>query len=177
LDNILGAMESGDTVIVMFAGHGMTIDNKFYLLPFETNATRVPTTIKSSALSADQFQQQIQPLTHKGRVLVLFDACHSGAANADIIRGMAGGNFAVLTSSSATQTSREDDAWQNGAFTKLFLDALSGSDSSIDTDNNGVITMSELETYLTRKLPQLTKGAQELGVLHTFGGDLFSTGL
>jgi hypothetical protein len=50
----------------------------------------------------------------------------------------------VLTSSTADKLSREDEKWQHGAFTKVLLDALSGSAHAIDTDHNGVITMAEL---------------------------------
>ena len=56
----------------------------------------------------------------------------------------------VLTSSTADKVSREDEKWQHGAFTKVLLDALSADD--IDTDRNGVISMTELTDYIGRHL-------------------------
>lgn len=80
----------------------------------------------------------------------------------------------VLTSSSADKPSREDAKWQNGAFTKVLLEALGGA---ADTNKNGVISMSELTDYLTAKLPPLTEGDQHPGIDQRFGGELFVAGL
>jgi hypothetical protein len=74
---------------------------------------------------------------------------------------MSTGNATVLTSSRGTQLSREDDAWQNGAFAKVFVEAL--SDPRADTNRDGLISMTELLDYLSRSLSRLTNGAQELG--------------
>jgi WD40 repeat protein len=175
-DAVSKAMAKEDTAIVMFSGHGTTIDGKFYLLPFDTNISRGNLSIKGSAISAEKFKEWIQPLTRLGRVLVLLDACRSGAATAKTAHdAMMGGEFAMLTSSTGTQLSREDKDWQNGAFTKAFVEAL--SDPSVDANNNNVISMSELTDYLERRLPELTNQAQQLGRVHTLGGNLFSTGL
>ena len=73
-------------------------------------------------------------LAKYGRVLVLLDVCHSGAvtadgstltSNADLLRStMAASNVTVLTSSTRNEFSRADDKWNNGAFTRVLLDAL-----------------------------------------------------
>jgi WD40 repeat protein len=172
-----------DTAIIMFAGHGMTIDGEFYLLPHDVDATELAT-IKATAIPARGFQKEVERVARHGRVLILLDACQSGAfafdnltaSNADTLRGiMASGNATVLTSSRGTQTSREDEAWQNGAFTKVLLEALSDPDA--DSDRNGVISMNELAKYLFKNLPRLTDGAQQLALVSSFEGDLFVTGL
>jgi hypothetical protein len=66
---------------------------------------------------------------------------------------MSTGNATVLTSSRGTQLSREDDAWQNGAFAKVFVEAL--SDPRADTNRDGLISMTELLDYLSRSLSRL----------------------
>jgi uncharacterized caspase-like protein len=168
----------------MFAGHGMMIDGGFYLLPYDVDASESPTSIKATAIPATEFQKEVEQVARRGRVLILLDACHSGAftfddstmPNADVLRGiMSLGNATVLTSSRGTQPSRESEAWQNGAFTKVFLDAL--SDSNADADHNGIISMNELTNYLEKNLPKLTDGTQQLGITLSFQGDLFVTGL
>ena len=119
--------------------------------------------LKASAIPASEFQREILNLSRHGRVLVLLDACRSA------------GNVTVLTSSRADKLSREDEAWQHGAFTKVLLDAL--SDDDVDTDQNGVISMSDLTAYMEKRLDLLTGGDQQLGVEQRFQGEIFVVGL
>jgi WD40 repeat protein len=178
LETMQRAMAVDDTAIVMFAGHGMMVGNRLYLVPNGIDATNLLPSIKSLAVAADRLQEEVEKLADHGRVLVLLDACHSGAFNADeLFKIMAKGNVAVITSSKGAQPSVEDVAWQHGAFTKVLLEALSGSNSNIDTDHNGVISLEELVKYLDRNLFRLTKGAQQLGMASSFLGNLFVTGL
>jgi WD40 repeat protein len=122
-----------DLAVILFSGHGAIIDKRFYLLPYDVNA-RTPTEIKASAISADEFHDEVAELATYGRVLVLLDACHSGAvagtgltltSDAEVLRrGVAASNVTVLTSSTSNEISREDDKWNHGAFIKVLLDAL-----------------------------------------------------
>jgi hypothetical protein len=77
---------------------------------------------------------------------------------ADILKSvLTAGNVTVLTSSTANAVSIEDERWQHGTFTKVLLDALSGS-GDVDTDHNGAISMEELSAYIAEHLSQLTGG-------------------
>jgi hypothetical protein len=173
---------AGDVAVIMFSGQGAMIDGQFYLVPYGADDS-TPARLKHSALPAAEFQSEILKLATHGRVLVLMDACRSagliGTAvpGADVLRStLAAGNVTVLTSSTADKVSREDDKWQHGAFTKVFLDALrSGSD--IDQDRRGVISMAELTAYMAKHLDELTGGDQQLGLEQRFEGDLFVSGL
>lgn len=172
-----------DLAVVMFAGHGVMIDSKFYLLPHGVDASTAAR-LKASAISADEVRGEIDKLAENGRVLVLLDACHSGAATGEgttletdadqLRRVVARGNVTVLTSSSGSEPSREDPAWQNGAFTKVLLEGL-GKDA--DTDHNGLISITELTNYLTAHLPDLTRGRQHPGIEMRFQADVFVAGL
>ena len=92
------------------------MDHKLYLLPNEVDA-RDDAGIKASALSADDLRGELLELARFGRVLVLLDACHSGATtmtgtaitvDADALRvGLAAVNVTVLTSSKGSETSEE----------------------------------------------------------------------
>ena len=101
-----------DVALVQFSGHGAMIDDKFYLLPHEVDATDA-VSIRDTALEATSFKDEVARLAGYGRVIVLLDACRSGAATAsgeglqadasrlrDVMRGE---NTAVLTSSTAEQ--------------------------------------------------------------------------
>ncbi|WP_146101532.1 hypothetical protein [Rhodopila globiformis] len=83
--------------------------------------------IQADGLSAEELRGELLQLARYGRVLVLLDACHSGAMtmndagitlDADALRiGLAAANVTVLTSSSGSETSQKRDAWQHGPFT------------------------------------------------------------
>jgi hypothetical protein len=174
-----------DLAVVMFSGHGAMFDNQFYLVPYGAD-TGTMEHLKSDSIPAAEFRSEIEKLAQHGRVLVLLDACRSagllggGATTlpaADALRSvMNAGNVTVLTSSTADNVSREDEKWEHGAFTKALLDALSASDE-IDTNHDGVISMSELTSYMKRRLTKLTDGDQQLGLDQRFEGDLFVAGL
>jgi WD40 repeat protein len=171
-----------DLAVVLFSGHGATIDDRFYLIPYGVDA-RTPAGLKASGLSANDFHDELVELAKYGRVLVLLDACHSGAAtgdgsrlaaNADLLRlTTSASNVTVLTSSTSKETSGEDEKWNHGAFTKVLLDAL-GKDA--DENHDGLISMSELTHYLATHVPTLTASAQHPGVEVRFEGELFIAG-
>ncbi len=136
-----------DLAVVYFSGHGAMVDDKLYLLPADVDASR-PARIKATALSIDDLRDELLELAKHGRVLVLLDACHSGATSMDGVKlamdstrlrsGLAAGNVTVLTSSSGDEVSYEDKRWQHGAFTKVLLDAF--GDAEADVNKNGLIS-------------------------------------
>jgi WD40 repeat protein len=183
MDRNMGSGAGQDLAIVMFSGHGTMIDGQFYLVPHGADNS-TPARLKVSAIAATEFQGEITKLAQHGRVLVLLDACRSAGLiggplpAAEVLKSvLAASNVTVLTSSKADKLSREDEKWQHGAFTKVLLDALSGSAYDIDTDHNGVISMAELTAYVEKHLSHLTGGEQQLGLDQRFQGDIFVAGL
>ena len=71
-----------DLAVILFSGHGAIIDDRFYLFPMASTQERQ---LKSRhrRLSANDFHDEVVELAKYGRVLVLLDACHSGAATGD----------------------------------------------------------------------------------------------
>jgi hypothetical protein len=159
-----------DLAVILFSGHGAIIDERFYLLPYDVNA-RTQAEIKASAISADEFHDEVAELATYGRVLVLLDACHSGAvtgtgstltSDAEVLRRrVSASNVTVLTSSTSNEIFREDDKWNHGAFTKVLLDAL-GKDG--DVNHDGFIWMTQLTHYVVTHVTDLTGGQQHPGV-------------
>ncbi len=156
-------MERGggnDLAVVHFSGHGALVDGKLYLLPYDVDA-RDDVGIEDKGLSIDQFRSELLELAKHGRVLVLLDACHSGAFGMDsteLGKELAAANVTVLTSSSSREVSRESDTWQHGAFTEALLDAF--SDPEADVDRNGLISTNGLAHYVYTHVSSLTRGAQ-----------------
>jgi hypothetical protein len=79
----------------------------------------------------------------------------------------------LLTSSSGTELSAEDQKWGHGAFTQVLLDAFTGADS----DHNGLVSTTELTHYLSAQVPTLTAGAQTPGMEVRYEASLFAAGL
>ena len=112
LDTIEKAMQKDDVAVIDFSGHGALIDGKLYLLPYEVDA-RDAAGIKGSAIAVADLAEELRALGERGRVLVLLDACHSGATtmdgaamtvNAGLLRAaLATTNVTVLTSSSGSE--------------------------------------------------------------------------
>jgi WD40 repeat protein len=177
MDVMQGEMHTDDVAVVMYSGHGTLQGSEFHFLASDVNVL-TKAGVKAGEISASDFHEMIVDLASKGRVLVLLDACHAGkiaeneslAPNAEALRNqLTSVNTAILTSSTGSQVSFENPDWKHGAFTKVFLEALSGADK----DHNGIITIDELIDYLAAHLGPLTKDAQQLGVSNHATGDIF----
>ena len=168
-----------DLAVVHFSGHGAMVDGELYLLPRDAQAGDA-VALKDSALPIAALRAELVRVAERGRVLAMLDACCSGGASLDgrareassalLGTALAAANVSVLTSSSASQASREDPAWQNGAFTEAFLEALGAADANHD----GLIGATELAAYLDRRVRALTGGAQTPAMELRFDGTLFA---
>ncbi len=196
-DGILRALKSmragmegrnnDDLAVVHFSGHGAMIGekhDKLYLLPHDVDARDV-VGIQSKGLWIEEFRGELMELAKRGRVLVLLDACHSGATTSGGARldmdstalrsGLAAANVTVLTSSSGTEVSREDAGWGYGAFTKVLLDAL--TDPAADTHRTGLISPAGLAGYVSTRVRSLTEGKQTPGMEVRYDSTVFARGL
>ena len=109
--NAMLASSGNDLAVVHFSGHGALIDGTLYLLPYDVDA-RDDVGIEKSALSIEEFRKQLGLLAEHGRVLVLLDACHSGATTANgaalpmdataLRSALSAPNVTVITSSSGS---------------------------------------------------------------------------
>jgi hypothetical protein len=73
--------EGQDVALILVSSHGEMIDGQFYLIPYGFDAGSQGRSI-TSAVSASEFAKRVQALAMHGKVLVLLDACHSGAVGA-----------------------------------------------------------------------------------------------
>jgi Caspase domain len=166
LEAIARITNDQDTVVISFSGSGSAIDDTFYLYPYDVSTASSSET-KASAISPRELRSQIAGFRSR-RVLLLVDGC---AGDCDLLRSeIASGGISVLTATQGREFSREDPKWQHGAFTKVLLDALTGR---ADLDHNGILSLTELVSYMAKALPDLTDGRQHLGVVQTFEGQIF----
>jgi WD40 repeat protein len=174
--NMRSSGSDQDVAVILISSHGEIIEGQFYLVPYGFDV-RTPTAMETSAISADEFARKVRALAERGKVLLLLDACHSGAVgpagnlDASVLRNaMNLDNVTVLTSSRKDELSQESSAWNHGAFTQAFLDALNGG---ADREGHGVISMPDLAEAMDRDLETLTKGKQHLGPHLNFLSDVF----
>jgi hypothetical protein len=168
-----------DLAVILFSSHGEMVEGQFYLVPYGFDV-RTVTSMETSGVSADEFSRKVKAVAEQSKVLLLLDACHSGAVgpsgpmtnpDASTLRNAVNmDNVTVLTSSKKDELSQELPAWSHGAFTQAFLDALGGS---ADPDGHGVISMPELAKAMDKDLYSLTKGKQHLGPHVNFLSDVF----
>ncbi len=174
-----------DLAVIHFSGHGTVVGEgaarEFYLLPYDAD-TRSDSRIQRTGLSGTELRRQIAAIAEHGKVLLLLDACRSGAVAADgkalsldaalLRRSLAGRNVTVLTSSDGTQSSWENKKWRNGAFTEIVLEALG---RAADANNDGMVNVEELVGHVVEKVGALTGGKQTPQVEMRFSGPLFAS--
>jgi len=164
--------KSSDIAVVFLSGHGLT-DRKgsYYFLPHNFEFSNLwGTSVPQEML--EKFLKQIEARKR----IVLVDSCHAGGAADVVAMGGAAGQFeahvnidrfandlaratgvVVLTSSTGTQDSIEDEKWENGAFTEALLEGLAGK---ADFLGDKVITIDELNLYLPKRVKELTGNRQ-----------------
>ena len=169
-----------DVAVILVSSHGEMIDGQFYLIPHGFVANGSKNAATASAISATEFAKKVQALAKYGKVLLLLDACHSGAIGAQgwatdpdakaLRDAMDLENVTVLTSSKQNELSEELPEWKHGALAQAFLDALGGA-----ADSQGIVRLSALTDAIENEIQSLTNGRQHLGMHINFSGDLFVT--
>jgi hypothetical protein len=70
------------TVVLFFAGHGITNDGAFFLLPYDYT----PGDLAGSAIDAATFKAKVDAIAaHAQKLLVLLNCCHSGGVSDDVL--------------------------------------------------------------------------------------------
>lgn len=154
-----------DVLVVSFAGHGAREGERFFFLPHQGSfADPAGSGVEWSAIAAALAPAQ-------GRVLVLLDACHSGAARGDALipndayaeqlmsSGRAG--LAVLAAAKGRQFSFEDASLEggHGFFSYMIARALGTDRATADRDRSGTIELDELYAFVRRNVSERTRDA------------------
>jgi WD40 repeat protein len=166
-----------DTAVILVSSHGEMIDGQFYLIPYGFDPGSQGRSMKS-AVSASEFAKKVAAIAARGKVLLLLDACHSGAIGAQtwakdpdakiLEDAMDMENVTVLTSSKKNELSEELPEWKHGALAEAFQDALRGA-----ADSEGIVKLSALTDAMENEVKSLTHDKQHLGMHVNFNGDLF----
>lgn len=137
-----------DTILVYFAGHGIAVEGRLFLLPADASLS----VVEESAIAYATLMSMLEESPAKRKVMLL-DACHSGMGRS--VNTLKESDFArleqesqgilALASCGPDELSYEMDKTGHGAFTFFLLKGLTGK---ADADGDGLIGASELSRYV-----------------------------
>lgn len=166
IDWLINEATQKDVVIMFIAGHGVNDEfNNYYFLGYDSDADK----LRRTAVKWVEFKDIITNLPSK--VIFFVDACHAGnilggnkkRGEVDIITAIkdliaAGTGQIIMTATTDNAAAYEDPNWQHGAFTKALTDGL--KNMKADFDKNDIVTIKELDYYITKRVKELTNGHQ-----------------
>jgi Caspase domain len=134
LQEFEGHIETGDLVVIFFAGHGVEIRNRNYLLPVDVPAAADAARVVDASVAADVLLERVSKRSPGATVLVL-DACRDNPFEPPGSRSVAGlagmlptGRSFILFSAGVRQTALdrldENDRNPNSVFTRHFAREL-----------------------------------------------------
>jgi WD40 repeat protein len=172
-DNVLDGLDwlqhqvtQHDVGMIFLAGHGLNDNSgKYYFLPHNAD----PDKLLRTGVPQSEISDALKVLP--GKAVFFIDTCHSGNALgtakarglgddiSNVVNDLTAAENGVVVFSAATgrQSSLEDPAWGNGAFTKAVVEGLEGS---ADMQKSGRVTIKELDYYVAERVKQLTDGRQ-----------------
>lgn len=150
-----------DVAVVFLAGHGSRdAKGQFHYIPVDVSDQD----LEGSAVAGDLLKKKFANLA--GRVVVILDACHSGAASRfkraltdDLVRDLISedAGVVVMCSSQGSEYSMESKQVEHGFYTLGLIEALTGR---ADFNNDRYIYLHELDFYAYHRVRQLSDGAQ-----------------
>ena len=160
---ILQTIPPQDTVLIYLAGHGETLHEKWYFIPYDLYDPANPDKLKSKGISSDNLELLIVKINAQ-RIFLLMDSCKSGAALNAFSEFDAHKPFALLSratgihvgaAATGRQSARELSKIKHGVFTYTLLEAVSGA--ADNNPANGDITVSEVLSYVKNSMPDVIK--------------------
>ncbi|MBU7586431.1 MAG: caspase family protein [Nostoc sp. TH1S01] len=168
IETLFSDRTKNDLVLLYFSGHGIKDETgKLYLATSLTRKNSQGRLIKSTAVPAS-FVHNIMSESRSKRQVVILDCCFSGAfaegwsakddGSVDIYTQLGGEGRVVLTSSTSTQYSFEQQGANLSTYTRYFVEGI--ETGAADTDNDGVISIDELHDYAKKKVKEAAPAMQ-----------------
>jgi formylglycine-generating enzyme required for sulfatase activity len=151
----------GDTVLIFFSGHGVTVKGDGYLVPLDGDGT--------GGVKLSWLKGRLAQCKAATKLLVL-DACHAGSA-AKGVGGIAPdlakvGGFVMLLSCRAEQVSYPEADGGHSVFTRHLVAGLSGA---ADANDDKTITHDELYGYVRKQVVKWCIASRKTQIPVLFG--------
>jgi WD40 repeat protein len=149
------SMSAQDLAVVFYAGHGEKDAGGFYLLPQDVDVGRLADT----GISGEELKRRLADLP--GKVLLLLDACHSGAIGRlinDLARELAEDESGVVVMCAALGGEKAGEVDGHGFFCKALIEALGGKAAKNPRD--GCVYLYHLEQYVADRVGELSRDEQ-----------------
>ncbi|MCC5854809.1 MAG: OmpA family protein [Idiomarina sp.] len=168
LNDFLRQASAEDLIIIFLAGHGVQ-DNEqnLYFMTHDGDMQRPFT-----GMAIDRFRDFLQSRPLNQKALFMMDICHAGSTgprrrgrvtSEDAVQQLSEGTGTIVfASSTGAQSSLEDASFGggHGAFTAALLEAFRGHADRQSGNNDGFNSVHEVISYTSRRVPQITQGAQ-----------------
>ncbi len=161
---LAGKVRPRDVFVFFLAGHGKTVDGRYYFIPQDFRY-RSAQSIVNKGIGQDQWQRWFSKIPARKSIL-LYDTCESGSLTGARIATRGLERVAALEKltramgrtvlSAATDDAPALEGYRgHGVFTYALLDALNKS----DTNQNGLIEITELAGHVDARVPEISQSA------------------
>jgi hypothetical protein len=175
IDELARLIKPNDSFILFVAGHGVLLQNQYYILTHDFNGEVGDANVISSN-EIVEMSKKIKSLSQ----LFIFDTCHAGGVDT-IISGLYDARMSVLAkkmglhiyASASDKQSAMDGYKGNGLFTHALLDGLNNNKEA-DRNKDGKVTVVGLGEYSKRMTTNLSRqiGHEQTPLIINFGRDV-----
>ncbi len=165
IDELARLVKPSDSFILFVAGHGVLMQNQYYILAHDFGGQISDTSVISSNEIVEA-SKKIKALSQ----LFIFDTCHAGGVDT-IVSGLYDARMSVLAKkmglhiyASASDKQAAMDGYKgNGLFTHALLDGLNNNKEA-DKNKDGKVTVVGLGEYSKKMTTNISK---EIGHIQT----------
>ncbi|MFH1980851.1 MAG: caspase family protein [Pseudomonadota bacterium] len=174
IDALAKDMRPQDSFILFVAGHGVLLQNQYYVLTHDFNG-QVSDTNMISSNEIVEISKKIKSLSQ----LFIFDTCHAGGVDT-IVSGLYDARMSVLAkkmglhiyASANDKQSAMDGYKGNGLFTHALLDGLNNNKAA-DKNRDGKVTVVGLGEFSKNMTTNISReiGHSQTPLIINFGKD------
>jgi uncharacterized caspase-like protein len=174
VNELSNTIKPQDSFILFVAGHGVLLQNQYYMLTHDYNG-QVSDTNMISSNEIVEMSKKIKSLSQ----LFIFDTCHAGGVDT-IVSGLYDARMSVLAKkmglhiyASANDKQAAMDGYKgNGLFTYTLLDGLNNNRQA-DRNKDGKVSIVGLGEYSKKMTTNISKdiGHEQTPLIINFGKD------
>ncbi|MFN6571643.1 caspase, EACC1-associated type [Dendronalium sp. ChiSLP03b] len=162
IETLFDGRQKDDLLLLFFSGHGIKDESgKLYFATCNTRKNLQGRLVETTAVAASSVHRFMTTSRSKHQVVIL-DCCFSGAfaegmlarddGFVDVKNQLGGEGRAVLTSSTSTQYSFEQQGADTSTYTRYIVEGL--ETGAADWDEDGWISVDELHDYAAKKVQE-----------------------